>query len=314
MDLVPTSLLHLRGVVLLALFLPGTGGRIIRTGDSHDDQQTTMLTKAVEATADAREAFLPFASRTSRTGTEGMPLIVGARRVGVGPRRAAVGLRAATGPEGDQAIPGHVLSPKTIGEAKAAFKEKYGRPVNMLVQGFVNEMLTSVTLAMMKPSYQSSKVFSLGFEALCKTFLESVNEEEQEKLHDALCMAVGFDPKMVRKESDDLEAFANGKTEDELLAGEDLKAIAAAGFFKYNYPLGAGLLTLMPMVGVEPSDEAIERWCTQLKLPASRLQKDWTLYVDAQRRMAEGRLMLAEWGDKSQGRPRMVDVSLRQRA
>jgi len=311
MDLVPTSFMHLRGVVLLALFLPGTGGRIIRTSDSHDDQQTNMLAKALEVSADAREAFLPFASRTSRTGTDGMPLIVGARKVGVGPRRTTVGLRASTSPGRDQAIP---PSPQTIGEAKAAFKEKYGRPVNMLVNGFVNEMLTSVTLAMMKPSYQSSKVFSLGFEALCKTFLESVNEEEQEKLHDALCMAVGLDPKIVRKEADDLEAFANGKTEDELLAGEDLKAIAAGGNFKYNYPLGAGLLTLMPMVGVEPSDEAIERWCTQLKLPASRLQKDWTLYVDAQRRMAEGRLMLAEWGDKSQGRPRMVDVSLRERA
>merc|ERR1719245_1727706 len=188
-----------------------------------------------------------------------MPLIVGARRVGVGPRRAAVGLRAATGPEGDQAIPGHVLSPKTIGEAKAAFKEKYGRPVNMLVQGFVNEMLTSVTLAMMKPSYQSSKVFSLGFEALCKTFLQGVNEEEKKRLHDALCVAVGFDPEAVKQDAAAIEAFANGKTEDDLLAGEDLKEIAAAGNFKHSYPLGAGLLTLMPMVGVEPSDEVIER-------------------------------------------------------
>jgi len=312
MYLEPNFLMHLRGVALLALFLPGTGGRITRTSDSHDDQQTNVLTNGLEVSADAREAFLPSAVRS---GTEGIPLIVGARKVGVGPSRATVDLLAATGPEGDQAIPGLVVPlPKTIGEAKAAFQKKYGRPVNKFVQGFVNEMLASVTLAVMKPRFQRSKVFSLGFEALCETFLESVNQEEKKELHDALCMAVGFDPKMVRKEAENLEAFANGKTEDELLAAEELKAIAAAGNFKYSYPLGAGLLTLMPMVGVEPSDEAIERWCTQLNLPASRLQKDWTLYVDAQRRMAEGRLMLKEWGDKSQGRPRMVEVSLRRPA
>jgi len=185
--------------------------------------------------------------------------------------------------------------PKTVGDAKIAFQAAYGRPVGGVQQGFVAEMLTSVTLAMLAPTYQENRVFSLGFENLCTTFLGgAVSEEQQAKLHDSLCAGVGFDKDAVAAEAAALEAFATGKTEDELLASDDLAAIAAAGNFKYSYPLGAGILTLMPLVGVEPSDEAIERWCTQLKLPTARLQKDYAFYVDAQRKLVEVKQMMME--------------------
>jgi len=286
MYLAPSFFMPLHCLVLFTLLLPGTGRRSTRIGDSHDEaqQQTNMLTSTFEGSSDTREAFVP---------------VAGFRHPGhdYRPRRSAhVNAMLGFG------APPQSPRPQTIGDARAAFQEEYGRPVNMLLQGFVNEMLTSVTLAQLKPGYQSSKVFSLGFEALCKTFLQGVNEEEKKRLHDALCVAVGFDPEAVKQDAAAIEAFANGKTEDDLLAGEDLKEIAAAGNFKYSYPLGAGLLTLMPMVGVEPSDEVIERWCTQLNLPASRLQKDWSLYVDATRRLVEARQMLADMGKRQEAK------------
>ena len=170
-------------------------------------------------------------------------------------------------------------APKVVGDAKIAFQAAYGRPVGGVQQGFVNEMLTSVTLA---PASTYNGVFSVGFEGLCTTFLEGVaSENDRMRLKNAMCAGVGFDPAEVKKEADALEAFAQGKTEDELFENADFQQMAAAGNFKYSYPLGAGLLMLMPMVGAEPSDEVIERWCTKLGLPTARLQKDWAFYKGA---------------------------------
>merc|ERR1719356_725948 len=107
----------------------------------------------------------------------------------------------------------------------------------------------------------------------------------------------------MKKEADDLEAFAMGKTEDELIAGEDFQAIASAGNFRYSLPLGAGLLTLMPMVGVEPGKEAIERWCTELRLPPNRLQSDRRFFLDSQKKLTEVQEMMnmmAESGERKQ--------------
>ena len=64
-----------------------------------------------------------------------------------------------------------------VGEAKVAFNGKYARPVNGPQQGFVNEMLTSVTLATCQRTYKPSRVFYLGYETLCKTFLAAVDSD-----------------------------------------------------------------------------------------------------------------------------------------
>jgi len=185
-------------------------------------------------------------------------------------------------------------TPANVGEAKLAFNAKYGRPVNGMQQGFVNEMLTAVTLALVTKSYQPSRVFYLGVDSLCKTFLEGVADEEAEKLFVSLCAGVGFDPKKMQAEAEKLTEFAKGKTEEELFAGDDLSLIVSAGNFKYSYPLGAGVLALMPLVDVEPTDEAIARWSEKLALPASRLQKDWAYFKDAQEKIVQAKQMMME--------------------
>ena len=67
--------------------------------------------------------------------------------------------------------------PKNIGEAKTAFFESYGRPVGGEQQGFVNEMLDSLALLVSSPAYTPNRVFYLGVETLCKTFLLDTMKE-----------------------------------------------------------------------------------------------------------------------------------------
>ena len=190
------------------------------------------------------------------------------------PMHSPVASRIATSPSMllgmGEAVEGKV--PATTGEAKVAFNSAYGRPVGGMQQGFVNELLTSIVLTCIRPSYQPSRVFYLGITSLCDVFFESLEAAEAEKLYTSLCAGCGLDGKKLKSEADKLVSTATGKSEDELFAGEDLSLIASAGNFKYSYPLGAGILKLMELAEVEPTDESIERWCSKMSLPSSSLQ------------------------------------------
>lgn len=180
-----------------------------------------------------------------------------------------------------------------MGEAKAAFQEAYGAPVGSLAQGFVNEMLTSVTLATVSPSYKYTRVFAVGFETLCESFLAAIPSEKQRAdIHDAMCVALELDGAKLKADAEALKAAASGSTEEQLLALPEFREIAEG--HKYSYPFGAGLLTLMPLVGAPPNPEVIERWCTSLGLTSIRLSKDWTFFEKALQQIADGRQMMIE--------------------
>jgi len=192
-------------------------------------------------------------------------------------------------------------TPKTVGDAKVAFQQAYGRPVGGVQQGFVAELLTSSVVAMVSPSYLPSRVTSVGFEALCKEFLTgAVSDEEREKLRTSLIYGLGQDASSVSREATEMAELASTcGSEDALFATEDFKTLAAATNFKYSYSFGAGLFTLMPLVGQEPSDEVIERWCGELNLPSSRVKKDWAFYVDATRKLVEVKQMILQMAAQS---------------
>jgi len=186
------------------------------------------------------------------------------------------------------------MVPQTTGEAKEMFNKAYGRPVNGMQQSFISEMLNAVTLAMVAPSYKPSRVIYLGIENLCTVFLVGMDSDaEREKLYNSLCAGMAMEPATLQEAAKAMTDAASGKTEAELLASEDLTMIKSAGL-KYSYPLGAGLLALMPMVDVEPTDESIARWCEAVGLPPARLQKDWAFFKDAQDKMGQVRQMVME--------------------
>lgn len=98
-----------------------------------------------------------------------------------------------------------LLSSQTVGDAKVAFQQAYGRPVGGVQQGFVAELLTSSVVAMVSPSYLPSRVTSVGFEALCKEFLTgAVSDEEREKLRTSLIYGLGQDASSVSREATEM--------------------------------------------------------------------------------------------------------------
>merc|ERR1711972_699406 len=150
---------------------------------------------------------------------------------------------------------------KTVGDTKAAFQGAYGRPVGTFFQGFVGEMLSSITLAMIAPTYKYSRIFALGFETLCDTFIaDQLSESEKELLVSSMCVGLDLDRDTLKTDAQALRDAASPASEDELLASTDFKQIAELeGAFKYSYAFGAGMLALMPLVDATPTEETLGR-------------------------------------------------------
>jgi len=163
----------------------------------------------------------------------------------------------------------------TIGDRKVIFNEQMGKgfgidqrhtQIPMATQSFVNEMITSEGLAMNTPRYRYSRVFAVGYDALCNVFLSAGVEEKTAKLvRDSLCESYEFEPSKVYADAADLLKLAEGKSEEEVLALEDMKELASKDV-QYSYTLGAGLVALMKQASVEPNDESIKRWCAALNI------------------------------------------------
>jgi hypothetical protein len=144
------------------------------------------------------------------------------------------------------------------------------RPLPMSTQAFVNEMITTVTVAQASANYEYSSIFGLGYETLVSYYtLEVRSEEAKEKCRVALAEALLRDPAQMKADAEELKAAATGKTVEELFETAEFKRLAGLdGKFKYTYVFGVGLMQLMQLV--EPKVEIVEgasAWTKKLGLP-----------------------------------------------
>jgi hypothetical protein len=190
--------------------------------------------------------------------------------------------------------------PLVVSDVRNAFYENYGMPfLPAGVSSFVSEMLSGITMALAGRAqpFAYSRVFALGLTTLCKYFIseqEVPDEEKRGRIEKSMMIALGLDPAEITGDAEALSKFASESTEEQLLASEDFKQIAAASDYKYTYQLGAGLLALMPLVGVEENDATIDRWCDALGLRGALLKKDAAYFKSIQNKMAEMKEMLLQ--------------------
>lgn len=184
---------------------------------------------------------------------------------------------------------------RTVGEVKDAFYKNYGMPIGRFeVNSFVSQILTSLSVAMVSADFSYSRIFAFGLESLSDFFMNTLKDDQKTKIRSAMLMALGFDPEKIKRDADALKSLA-AEGEDKLLSSEDFAEIAAKdGKFKYTYPLGAGLLALMPIAGQEASEATIERWCTKLNIPKAKLTKDQAMYDMAVEKLAEVKDMMLQ--------------------
>ena len=182
-----------------------------------------------------------------------------------------------------------------VDEAKKAFQAAYGRPVGPTAQGFVSELLQSTCFAIQTPSYEYSRIFAVGYEALCKEFLQGCpNDADREALKTSMAYGLGMEYSVLARDAESLTSSASSMSEAELLASKDFKAVADKGNFKYTYTFGAGIIALMGTVGVEPGAESIDKWCGELSMGPNVLKRDYDYYKTSVEKMSQVKDMMLQ--------------------
>jgi len=164
---------------------------------------------------------------------------------------------------------------RTVGEAFTQFTDILGTPVNALYKGICTDLVGSLHLIVVNARFQKDAVFSLGLVASLNLVLKNYPEPETAKrIKSAMLESVGLSEAEVDAEAAALEAWAQGKTKDEIasaLKGEGdspLAAVASAAkgdqWWMYSRFFGIGLVRIMEIVGIEQdmsvAYDVMEEW------------------------------------------------------
>jgi hypothetical protein len=170
---------------------------------------------------------------------------------------------------------------KTVGESFATFTKELGVTVNALYKTMVSDIVGTTHLVVVNARFQRDKVWSLGILTALDLLLKNYPEPGmQEKVTSALFRSVGLDEATIRAEAKEIEAWAQGKTKDDIEAAlssadssNPLGAIAANikkdEFWMYSRYFGIGLVKIMDIVGIDMDKDEVypvmEKWMsTQL--------------------------------------------------
>lgn len=151
---------------------------------------------------------------------------------------------------------------RTVGEAFTQFSDILGTPVNALYKGICTDLVGSLHLVLVNARFQKDPVFSLGLVSVLDLVLKNYPEQDTAKaIKTALITSVGLDEAEIDAEAAKMEAWAQGKSKDEIasaLKGEGdsmladiAKAVKGDEWWMYSRFFGIGLIKMMDMAGVE---------------------------------------------------------------
>jgi len=164
---------------------------------------------------------------------------------------------------------------RTVGEAFSQFTDMLGTPVNALYKGICTDLVGSLHLIVVNARFNKDPVFSLGLVAVLDLVLKNYPEQDTaKKIKTAMITSAGLDEAEIDAEAASLEAWAQGKTKDEIasaLKGEGDSPLAAISnaakadeYWMYSRFFGIGLVRLMDIVGVEQdmsvAYDCMEEW------------------------------------------------------
>jgi len=182
---------------------------------------------------------------------------------------------------------------KTAGEAFTDFSAMLGTPINCLYKGTFTDLVGSLHLVMVNARFVKDPVFSLGLATVLNLILKNYPEKDTaRRIKTAVIEAVGLSEKEVDADAAELEAWAEGKTKEDIAAamkgeGDSMlaKVATTAGgdeWWKYSRFFGIGLIRVMDIVGVEQDMSVaygvMEEWMGNMGKPHYTACSDSDLY------------------------------------
>lgn len=205
---------------------------------------------------------------------------------------------------------------RTLSETKRSFYTLHQRPVDSLYRRVVEELMVEMHLLSVNVEFRYNPFYALGVVATYDRFMAGYQPEtERASIFRAICGALEQDPDRYRQDADAVLAAVDGLSAEaavEWLAGgsqpegapdflhQSLEAVAASERFKYSRLFAIGLYAALEgasptLVAAEESrQEALEKICTGLKLPAEKMVKDLALYRENLEKLTQARQVLED--------------------
>ncbi|CAM9308647.1 unnamed protein product [Discosporangium mesarthrocarpum] len=198
---------------------------------------------------------------------------------------------------------------KKVAETVASFYQKYTKVILPQYRPIVTEYLQSTHLMRHDARFEYNALFGAGFHDSFMRFINSYPAEGQKELiYKAVAEALELDPEQMKEDSAKVAEWAKGKTEEDVFAamkGEGESSCVSESFvvartglgpfgegveekgedvpwFSYNRPWAIGIFDLMSKIGLEPTDDLVEKWFGVIGIASESISgvKDLALYTD----------------------------------
>jgi len=187
---------------------------------------------------------------------------------------------------------GHLAGKKvrTVAEAMKDFTNSLGLIINPLYRSMITDIVSTTHLTVVDARFKYDKVWGLGLISSMDMLLKNYPEKDMAaKIVEAFCESMGFRAATLRKDAEELENWAKGKSGEDVAAalrGEgssDLAAIAKVAkddeFWLYSRFFGIGLMKMMQVTGVELTADNVNKWVnTDLGKDTQKAESDLTLW------------------------------------
>lgn len=152
------------------------------------------------------------------------------------------------------------------------FYEYYGKPVPFVFRSATNEILYLSHLDLVNARFEYNPIWACGVYSTFDVFFQGLDSNTRQELYTALMRALKLDPEKVKADAESVLAWAQGKTEADVvnaINGGDSSAVgtvlgsakkADEDDFLYTRNFGAGLIKIMQLVGVEPNSANAKKW------------------------------------------------------
>lgn len=150
------------------------------------------------------------------------------------------------------------------------FYKLFGKPIPFIFRTPVNEILYLSHLDLVNAMFQKDLIWSVGLYSTYDVFFQALDDQTRTDLFNSIVGGLNLDPAQIKQDAETVLAWAQGKTETDVVAafqGQDSSAVGQAlanvknnPDFLYTRNFGAGLVKIMQLVGTEPNSANAKRW------------------------------------------------------
>jgi photosystem II biogenesis protein Psp29 len=189
---------------------------------------------------------------------------------------------------------------QTIADSKRAFHQAFPHVIAPLYRRVSDELLVELHLLSHQTQFNSTPLFAVGLDKVFATFTRGYRPQgHPDRLFEAICSSNGFDANALKQQASQMRDAASASAMEGVTALLSEQRLPEGSH--YSRMMAIGLLSVLESArGSQdsPDDEALVKQavglCSDLNLPAERVEKDLTLFASNSERMEQAVELMEE--------------------